>query len=227
MTPWAMAAWVVAGLALSAFHGLWLTPRLPEPSDGQSVGKLAYADLVTPRRVAALVVMTLTAQVATLAAPDPMRPLWLIYGSSVAALVWVDACTTWLPTKLTRLVGAQLLVAGMIAVWLGDNPAQISWHLGFGAAAAFVFWLAMWRLSRGGIGFGDVRLAPLTGVMAATMGLGGWFAALLAGSLLGVIWGLTIGLLHRAPGTTGGFAYGPSLWAGPYLALVYTMLSGG
>ena len=216
---------VILAFGLAISHGLWLARRLPEPADGPSLGKLPYAALHSKRRTTALILMTATAQLATFGAPVAMRPLWLIYGATVAALVWVDACTTWLPASLSWLVTVELLAASAVTLWLSDDRATLVMRLVAGAGAALAIWWALWRFSRGGLGFGDVRLAPLTGAMAATLGASGWFAGLLIGSALGVVWGLVIGRRYPAPGTKGGFAYGPALWAGPYAALALSMLS--
>ena len=212
-----------AGVILALGNGVWLATRLPEPPDGPALGKLAYANLASRRRVAGLIVMTLVAQTATWTTPG-LWVLWLAYGSSVAALVWVDACTTWLPARLHWLVVGQFTAAAVIACLTSSSPWQSSGRLIAGAVAALAFWLVWWRVSRGSIGFGDVRLAPLTGAMAATLGWDGWFYGLLAASALGVVWGLTIGRRHPAPGTERGFAYAPALWAGPYAALALSMI---
>lgn len=222
-----LAIWYLSGVALTLWHGLWLVVRLAEPEDGLALGKLRYADLVAPRRVAALLLMALAAQVATCLAPAPERGLWLVYGSAIAALVWVDACTTWLPATLTWLVTGELAVAAIVSWWLSAERATLGAHLVLGAAAAFIMWWLLWRISRGGVGFGDVRLAPLVGALAGTAGISGWFAGMIAGSAFGVVWGLTVGKRFPAPGTTRGFAYGPALWAGAFASLAYGTLSAG
>ena len=215
------AAMAAPALALALAHGPLLATRLPEPADGVALGKLEYKQLGTPIRIAWLVAVALGAQLATGA--TVMWPAWLVYGSSVAALTWVDACTTWLPVTLNWLVTGELALAcGLWCVFTGD--ALLALRMAGGAVASLGFWWLFWRISRGALGFGDVRLAPLAGAMAATLGVAGWFAALLASAVLGVVWGLTIGRLHPAPGTKHGFAYGPALWAGPYLGLLWVAL---
>ena len=216
---WAPALLLALGLAW--VNGPGLACRLPEPPDGPGLGKLPYACLATPRRLAGLAVLVLPAQAALWAVPGPHRALWLVYGAAGAALVWVDACTTWLPSRLSWLVTVELAVAAGVGLWLTDDRAGLAIQLLAGAVAAFIFWWIFWRFSRGGLGFGDVRLAPLTGAVAGTIGASGWFIALLAGSALGALWGLLVARRHPAPGTTRGFAYGPALWAGPYAALIW------
>jgi len=168
-----------------------------------------------------LMALAVVAQVATIAVAHPLRPIWLVYGASAAALIWIDACTTWLPSKLSWLVTAELAVAFGICLLLCDDPKTLILRMGVGALASLAFWWVFWRFSRGALGFGDVRLAPLTGAMAATFGMSGWFVGLLAGTAIGAIWGLLFARRYPAPGTERGFAYGPALWAGPYIALIW------
>lgn len=209
---------IAAGAAVAVAHGPILSARLPEPADAARLSKLPYKQLATPRRIVWLVAIALAAQLATIASTP--WPAWLVYGSGVAALIWVDAYTTWLPLTLNWLVTGELVLAASLWCWITADPG-LALRMAAGAMASLAFWWLFWRISRGGFGFGDVRLAPLAGAMAATLGLQGWFAALLATTVLGVIWGLTIGRLHPAPGSRGGFAYGPALWAGPYVAMAW------
>ena len=217
--------WAVGSVLLTLVHGVFIVPRLPEPDDGAALGKLPYAALVTPRRLAGLAAMTVAAQASWLLVPPAERPLWLVCNSAVATLVWVDACTTWLPSRLSWLVTAELAGAAIVAVALSADRPHLLARLLAGAAVAWLLWWGFWRLSRGGFGFGDVRLAPLVGAMGATLGVAGWFAALLASSVMGAAWGLATARRRPAPGTARGFAYGPWLWAGPYVALGWVALS--
>jgi len=220
-----LIVWAAGSILLTLLHGLIVVPRLPEPPDGAELGKLPYAHLTTPRRLAGLAAMTVLAQAALWFVPPEQRPLWLVYSSAVATLVWVDGCTTWLPARLSWLVTGELAVAAGVAVLLAVDRPQLLARLLVGAAAACLLWWGFYRLSRGGFGFGDVRLAPLTGAMGATLGMTGWFAALLAGSAMAAVWGLISARRHPAPGTVKGFAYGPWLWAGPYVALGWAALA--
>jgi len=214
----------VVAAVLAVTHGPVLGARLPEPDEGQILGKLPYSELRAPLRVATLLAATLGAQVATLAVSAELRPVWLVYGASVAALVWVDAYTTWLPAKLNWLVTAELVVAASVGMCLADNPATLGLHLVGGAVASLGFWWLFWRLGRGALGFGDVRLGPLAGAVAASLGINGWLIGLFSSTIVGVLWGLTVGRRYPAPGTERGFAYGPAIWIGPYIALVWTTL---
>ena len=214
-----MVLWCLAACLLTGVHAAWAT-RLPEPDDASELGKLPYRKLAAPTRLAGLVLTAGAALVATLVVPAPARAPWLVFGSALAVLVWVDACTTWLPTRLSWPVSIELLAAVGVSLLWAPHPGALAVRIVAGAAAAGVLFYLFWL--RGGIGFGDVRLAPLIGGLAATMGLTGWFAALLSGTAVGAVWGLIVARRHPAPGTVRGFAYGPALWVGPYIALVWT-----
>jgi leader peptidase (prepilin peptidase)/N-methyltransferase len=151
-----------------------------------------------------------------------LRPLWLVAGSGLLTLVWVDALTTWLPTQLMRLVTGELIVAVLISAILSATPTTLLSQVLMGAAGNGAVFILVWWVTKG-LGFGDVRLAPLIGAVAGSLGINGWYTALLAGSLVGVVWGL-FARRNPAPGTSGGFAYGPALWCGPYLAYLSCQL---
>ena len=86
----------------------------------------------------------------------------------------------------------------------------------FGAAAVGGLFHLLWAWSRGGLGYGDVRLMAAVGAVTALEGamFAGW--SVFAGTLLGAIWGL----VHTAIRGRGvPFPYGPALLAGPFVML--------
>jgi len=226
LTLWLIFAPVA--LALTLAQAIFLVPRLPEPAEGPELGKTTYASLPSRGRLGILAALSLAAQAATAVAPAEQRGLWLVLGSSVLTLIWVDGLTTWLPTVFARICLAQLVIATAVgAVW-SDDPTRLLLRAVIGAATAWLLWWLIWRLTRGGVGYGDVRLAPLLGLVTGASGLDVWMAALLGGALSGVVWGLVRHRRRRpAPGTRTGFAYGPALWTGPYLAVIWMWLLGG
>ena len=83
-----------------------------------------------------------------------------------------------------------------------------------GAAVAGLLLFLVWFISRGGIGFGDVRFAPLVGAATASQSWSVLIWALLLGSLAGAAHGLARLALRRA----GPFPYAPTMLLGAYLA---------
>lgn len=217
---------VVATLALSAL-GLVMLRRQPEPdpSEPDAAIKPSYASLVQPWFVGACLGLSLATSTALLLLPSATWPLWIILGSTTLVLVACDARTTWLPLGLTRvcwaLTAASLGVGALLTL---PNPAGIPTLLAgavLGAlACAGIFWL-LWRIS-GKFGFGDVRLALITGAVSGSLGFDFWWAALFLGTLAAAVSGLVVLWWRRGhPSALGkAFAYGPGLWLGPYLAVL-------
>lgn len=196
-----------------------LLRRLPEPAEPD--GKTAYRDLASARFVG---VCTGTAAAGAvlvgLALPPPTWPLWWVLAAPGAVLAAIDARTTWLPLPLTRVAWGAGVVGAAFLLGLG-GPVPLG-RAAVGATATGLFFYAFWRLSRGGIGYGDVRLAPLLGGAAAAVGWSTLLATLLLGSLVGAAVGLVL-LARRRPGA---FAYAPSMLAGAFLACASRLVSG-
>lgn len=193
--------------------------RLAEPSEPE--GKVAYRALATWRFVGACT--TLAAGAAVLVAltlPPATWPLWWVLCAPALVLVAVDAETTWLPLGLTRLVWTFAVGATVLGTALGGTPLLVRGATG--ALGAGLLYLALWRLSRGALGFGDVRLAPVLGAAGAAAGWSTLLSTLLLGSLVGAAVGVVL-LLRRRPGA---FAYAPSMLAGAFLACGLRALSG-
>ena len=214
-----VAALLSAGVALLAVRTL-LT-RLPEPTDAPP-DKVPYAELGGWSTAIACAVLSATAVgLAWLAVPVPARPLWVVLGTAALLLAAVDARTTWLPLRLTRvawvLMGAAVLLGGALAGIDGGTPAAVAFLLraGTGVLVGGALYLLIWVITRGGFGFGDVRFAPLVGAAAAAPSLSLLFWALVLGSVLGGLYGI-VRLVRRRPGH---FPYSPAMLGGAYLAL--------
>jgi leader peptidase (prepilin peptidase) / N-methyltransferase len=206
------AVLVIVTAATAALLARLLVTRLPEPVDGE--GKIRYPDLVTPGFLlgCGLAAGTATA-ISWLTMPLALQPLWWVLATLGVVLAAVDARTTWLPLRLTRLAWVGLLVGGLAALGLGAGwPALL--RAGAGGALAGLLYLLVWRLSRGGFGFGDVRFAPLVGAATAAHSWSLLAVGLFVGSLLGAAYG-GVRLVRRR---TGPFPYAPAMLAGAYLA---------
>lgn len=144
-----------------------------------------------------------------------LAPL-LVFGWAGVVISGVDLCTHLIPTRLLRaaaavavpLVCAAAAIEGGLA---GMTRACVAAALGGcgGWAMLHLVWLA----AKGGLGYGDVRLA---GYLGMHLGLGG-FALVLWGLLIGfAIAALvgSVGVVVLRRGTDYRFALGPSLVAG-------------
>lgn len=216
---WTGMALVASAVPATALLAGRLVPRLPEPDDG--AGKLRYAELADGRFVLGCTALAgLAAPAAGLTQPLAAQPLWWVLGTGGLVLAAIDARTTWLPLSLTRLAWAAMTAAGLLALLLGLGwPALL--RAAGGAAAAGLLYLAVWWLSRGGFGFGDVRFAPLVGAATAADGWTTLLLGLLAGSVLGAAYGVVRRVRRRA----GPFPYAPALLAGAYLGVVLDALA--
>ena len=86
-----------------------------------------------------------------------------------------------------------------------------------GAAAAFAIYGVLWLLP-GGIGYGDVRLAPVLGALLGWLGIGALVVGLAAGFVLGGLQALILLATGRA-GPKTRFAFGPAMLLGTVLAI--------
>ena len=213
----AATALVVALLgAVAVMAGLTrpVLQRLPEPAEAVAEGKLAYRDLATPPFVLGCTVLAVVAvAVAWLTLPRAVQPMWWVLAVPVLLLAAVDARTTWLPLPLTRWSWLAMALAALGSAVLGDGLALLL-RAGVGAALAGAIYMLVWRVSNGGIGFGDVRFAPLLGAATAAVDWPMLLAALVLGSLAGAAYGVV--LLVRRKGRS--FAYAPAILSGGYLA---------
>lgn len=221
-----MTLWAPAAAALALVVGTLAGPvlrRLPEPTDDPAAAtKVAYAKLATPRFALLAAALALAAGLTAFALTPTVAWLaWAALAGPGALAAAVDARTTWLPRVLTH-AGALWTAVG-VATWAAvDQDLWVAVRAAAGAAAVGGFFFAFWRVT-GGIGFGDVRLMVSVGAVTAATSVDTAWLAVVLGSFVGAAWGLG----RRAFRPPGPFAYGPSLWAGPFLALAAERLLAG
>lgn len=229
MTGWLatpVALPVVLALVLGLVWGL-ATPailrELSEPPDApEDIDvKVPYASLATWRfavTVATLTALAVVIPTVSLSSPILLPP-WLVLATLGVLLAAIDARTTWLPLSLTRAAWIAMAVALGLCGLLGGWSVALRGVVGFCVAGAIFG--AIWLVTRGGFGFGDVRYAPLVGAATATVSwtLLAW--ALVLGSLVGAV----LGLVRLARRRRGAFAYAPAILAGGYLAVALARLT--
>lgn len=188
--------------------------RLREPADAGA--KIAYRELATPRFVLGCTVLAMAAALVSQATlPVQVQPQWMVLATCGVLLAAIDAGTTWLPLQMTYAGWALMALACLVSLPLGAGGRDLL-RIILGAAIAWGLYYAIWAVTRGGFGFGDVRFAPVLGAAAASQS---WILlvwGLTLGTMVGAVHGMTR-LLRRQ---RGGFPYAPSMLAGNYLAAI-------
>jgi leader peptidase (prepilin peptidase)/N-methyltransferase len=212
--PIAVALWVLCAGAAAAGVLLVAARRLPEPSGYPE--KIPYRRLGEPRYVIGCGVAAALGMTAAVWALPPfvLGPWWMLTVIGVPLAV-IDAFTTWLPLTLTRAGWVVMSASVALAVGQGGGGWLLGRALIGGAAAGVTYW-AIWRMSRGGLGFGDVRLAPLIGAATASAS----WTMLITGLFLGSVAGAAYATFRLVRRRSGPFAYAPTMMVGPYAACI-------
>lgn len=154
--------------------------------------------------------------------------LWLVPLTPVAvALSVIDWHTRLLP-RIIVLPATAVAIALVMTVGLatGERDALVRALLGMLAARSF-FWL-MWRIRSAGMGFGDVRLAAIVGLVLGWVGWGALAIAVWIGFVIFSLPGLALAIVRRDRSLLRKpFPYGPFMLVGALAGLVWgTALAG-
>ena len=200
---------VVGGLVL----GPWLarvSVRLARRDDAASAGLLRTA-------LTGVLVALALAGALLVGGGRPATVALAWFGVAGVVLAAVDLAVHRLPDRVTLPAYAAVTTALLVdAVALGSWPSLLRAVLA--GAAAFGLAAAAAVLSPRGLGFGDVKLLGLLGLVLGWVGWG----ALLAGVLLGLVTGAAASLTLIAAGRAGwrtALPFGPPLLLGAVLAL--------
>ncbi len=211
--------------ALLGLAGALVVPRLPEPTKSGDGIQPRYHELTGTTMLLPVTVLGMTAGLAVATTPWRVWPLLVGFAGLGAALTVVDLRTTFLPQQLVRVCWWLTGLGALAVAWTSSDRTSLAarWPVAVVVTTA-LFWL-FWRF--GGLGFGDVRLAPVLALCTSFRSLDEWYLALLFTGALGVLLGLgTTWWRRRHPSRFGSaFAYGPAMWAGCWLALAWTSLS--
>jgi leader peptidase (prepilin peptidase)/N-methyltransferase len=120
---------------------------------------------------------------------DAVLPAFCILAATLVAQTWIDLKTQRLPRSITYTGMVLGAIALTIAAIVRDEPERI-WMAALGAGIALALMAAIYYGSRGGMGFGDVILAPLLGMYLGWLNPGivapGLFFGFIAGAVVGV-----------------------------------------
>ncbi|MDJ0768643.1 MAG: prepilin peptidase [Ilumatobacter sp.] len=148
---------------------------------------------------------------------DPVLPAFCVLGAALVALVWIDLHEFRLPREITYTAIALSSIIIVIAALVNDEPERI-WQSALGAGIALAIMGLIYVVSRGGMGDGDVRLAPLLGLHLGYLNPGIVPVGLFYGFLIGAV----VGLAAMAVGSAGrktALPFGPFLAAGTVMAV--------
>lgn len=226
MTPYAVDPWAVLTCAVLAAVAGWFMPRviavLPEPPSAED--KLPYAELAARPGLAWQFALASAGCGAicggllewhwALLFLVPLCPVGV-------ALAYIDWRTRLLPTAIigpSYLGVIPLLVA---AALLDGEPRRLVAALIGWAVYGGLYWL-LWRFTPG-MGYGDVRLSGLLGLVLGWLGLPALLAGLYAGFVLGVIAWLPMRLLRITTSRT--YPFGPFMLLGVLVGLGWGVYS--
>ncbi|WP_270887859.1 prepilin peptidase [Pedococcus sp. 5OH_020] len=144
-------------------------------------------------------------------------PAYLLFAWLTVALIWIDADVHRLPDGLVLPAYPALLVlVGVATLGLGDWRPLVRALLCLAVMYALYFVMAI--ASPGSLGFGDVKLSGLIGLVLGWWGLGTAVMGLLAGFVVGGVLAVVM-LVGRRVGLRSHIAFGPSMLLGALLAL--------
>jgi leader peptidase (prepilin peptidase)/N-methyltransferase len=145
-------------------------------------------------------------------------PAYLLLAWLTVALVWIDADVHRLPDGLV-LPAYPALVALVAVATLGSGDWRPLARALACMAAMYALYLVMALLSPSSLGFGDVKLSGLIGLVLGWLGIGHAVIGLLAGFLVGGLIAVVM-LAGRRVGLRSHIAFGPSMLIGAFVALV-------
>lgn len=148
---------------------------------------------------------------------DPVVPAFCILAAALVALVWIDLREFRLPREITYTAFVLGSIALVVAALVNGEPERI-WNAYLGAGIALAVMGAIYLASRGGMGDGDVRLAPLLGLYLGYLNPGIVPIGLFIGFLLGAIVGVAMMAVGKG-GRKTALPFGPFLAAGTVIAV--------
>lgn len=148
---------------------------------------------------------------------DAVVPAFCILGAALVALVWIDLREFRLPREITYTAFVLGALALVVAALVNDEPERI-WQAFLGAGIALAIMGGIYLASGGGMGDGDVRLAPLLGLYLGYLNPGIVPVGLFIGFLLGAVVGVAMMAIGRGDRKTA-LPFGPFLAAGTVIAV--------
>jgi leader peptidase (prepilin peptidase)/N-methyltransferase len=201
----------------------WYGPVCAECGSGLGFLLTSCSEHRHPQRRGNIVVF-LAAIVLSAAVPAAIPSLWMLPGYLV--FVWAmilltvtDLDTQLIPNRIlgpATIVGIVLLLAGHVI----DPSAGSLLDASIGGAAYFAVMFLLALIARGGLGFGDVKLAFLIGVFTGYLGLGYVTVSGICAFLLGGIVAALL-LITRKSGRKDAIPFGPFMTTAAVITIFF------
>ncbi|HYN29232.1 MAG TPA: prepilin peptidase [Dermatophilaceae bacterium] len=143
-------------------------------------------------------------------------PAYLLFCWLTVALVWIDVDVHRLPFGLVVPAMPWLVLLLAIASVADGSRRWVSALVG--ALLLWLLYVLLAVLPGGGVGGGDVRLAPLVGGLLGWLGPGALVVGTMATFLVGGLAALAL-LATRRVGLRGEIAFGPAMCVGVFVAI--------
>ena len=171
----------------------------------------------------ALVAVAVDAAIGARLGDAPVTWVLALVVPVLVALAVVDWRTRLLP-RLVVLPVTGVLVVLALGEWLVQRDTHVLVRTLLAMVVARSFFWILWFIRSAGMGFGDVRLAALLGLVLGRLGWNPWIVGLYGGLLLFGVFGLSLMLIRRDRSTLKqAFPFGPFMIAG---AVVGVLLNG-
>ncbi|MEO1058023.1 MAG: prepilin peptidase [Actinomycetota bacterium] len=149
---------------------------------------------------------------------DAALPAYCILAAVLIAQTWIDLHTQRLPREITYVGLVLGAIALTVAAVVRDDPERI-WQMVLGAGIGLAVMWTIYVASKGGMGDGDVRFAPLLGMYLGWLNPGlvpvGLFFGFVAGAVVGVAM-----MTRGEAGRRTALPFGPFLALGTVVAIL-------
>jgi leader peptidase (prepilin peptidase)/N-methyltransferase len=143
-----------------------------------------------------------------------LLPAYLAFAAIGVALALIDLDVRRLPDVI--VLPAYPVLAALLLID-HDGPALL--RAVIGGAALFAFFLVIWLVVPGGMGFGDVKLSGIVGAMTAYLTWGTLLVGAFGGFLLGAVAGVLL-IAGRRAGRRSAVPFGPFMILGALVAIL-------
>ena len=161
--------------------------------------------------------LPLDAPTGTVVATGVLLVAALYFAGISVALTGIDLDTHKLPNSI--VLPSYIVIGGLLVVasaTYGDFSQLLD--AAIGGAALFAAYFAMALVYPGGMGFGDVKLAGVIGILLGFLGWGTLIVGAFSAFLLGGIFGIAL-LIGRRVNRKSGIPFGPWMLAGAWLGI--------